>query len=590
LSNFALVSATDGYFAPRTEFNPFTHTWSLAVEEQFYALYPLLIFVWTSTPLTRRRAWFWIVLIGLTLASLVWCAYASRHAPSAAYYMLAARFWELAAGGVLALCHAGLATAPPTRVLQLARRIGLPAGLVLIAWVATQADKSQFPFPWAVPAVLGTLLLIFAQIPTRGDPVPHGAWLQSRAAVAIGLRSYSLYLWHWPVYVGFRWTVGLEAPEFALVAVVLSFILAFASYRWAEQPVQRSASAAALPTRTVCLAALAIVATTWGAGQQLFSNQNRLSLSTVMSQPAAWYPTPSERVAPNDERRCSVQVSRSRHGEESVEVMSPTACPEAVTSRRLLFVLGDSHAGAYRRMLHMLVESTGLTVRVYTRAGCSVVPMLVGAAPPPPDCGHFEAWALNDIRARQAAGDLLFLASLRTHRLGDHFAIFGDTSVPGGSAGGEVAASQMKDQFAQARELVTGFTRAGVQVIIDLPKPVFRSPAFRCADWFNAGNPICGAGHGTQRSRDAVQQARQSVVQGLQELAALETGGHLWDLLPLLCPTPTCSAMVEGGPLYFDGDHLSGHGNERVFADFRRLVRTIPSPSVAPATAVPPVR
>jgi len=127
-SNFALVATDDGYFAPRSEFNPFTHTWSLAVEEQFYLVFPVLLFLAISRPQTRVASAFRGLFVVLCLASLAWSAWATARAPSQAYYMLASRFWELGAGSALCL-FAGLrgriATAVGVRRLS-------AAGLALV--------------------------------------------------------------------------------------------------------------------------------------------------------------------------------------------------------------------------------------------------------------------------------------------------------------------------------------------------------------------------------------------------------------------------------------------------------------------------
>jgi peptidoglycan/LPS O-acetylase OafA/YrhL len=97
-SNVLLAWAANDYFAPRAEFNPFTHTWSLGVEEQFYLIFPLIFYAWAGASTLRRRITAVSALTALSVASLVICAWWADTAPTKAFYLLPARFWELGAG------------------------------------------------------------------------------------------------------------------------------------------------------------------------------------------------------------------------------------------------------------------------------------------------------------------------------------------------------------------------------------------------------------------------------------------------------------------------------------------------------------
>jgi len=207
LSNFALITSDDGYFAPRAEFNPFMHTWSLAVEEQFYVLFPLMLYYWIGRPASPGAGTVRILFAMLCAASLVWCAWATVHAPSHAYYMLSSRFWELGLGATCYLMG-------DKQRMALKSAVGSSTLVVIGACLVTAsllfAQRTAFPFPWALPAVLGSAMLIVA-MSTRGVDSWILRGLSLPPVVAVGLLSYSLYLWHWPVYTLLRWTVGLES-------------------------------------------------------------------------------------------------------------------------------------------------------------------------------------------------------------------------------------------------------------------------------------------------------------------------------------------------------------------------------------------
>lgn len=216
-ANFYFQAVTGGYWSADSEQMPLLHLWSLAVEEQFYLLWPaLLIFI----PRRRVRP----VLIGLAVASLVLAEWLVRTHPTAAFYQMPARFWELAAGGLIATL--------PQRPMP---RWSAAAG-VLVTLGACLVPMPTFPGVGALPAVLGAAMVILASHGGTGN-----ALLRSRPMVAVGLISYSLYLWHWPLLAFYRATsIGEGALQVRLALCAAAFVLAFASYRYVEQPFRRA--------------------------------------------------------------------------------------------------------------------------------------------------------------------------------------------------------------------------------------------------------------------------------------------------------------------------------------------------------------
>ncbi|MEI2296859.1 acyltransferase family protein [Ensifer sp. MJa1] len=226
-SNFVFWDQT-GYFAPSTDLMPLLHTWSLAVEEQFYLVFPLLLLLLRRfSPATTLKVMAALILVSFGSTQLL--AFLD---PAANFYLLPSRFWELGIGAALAL--AGVET---FEVKKFHRELLATLGLAAIVASYAFVKESAFYPGWAtVPVVLGTaLVLAFG----RGDTVV-GRLLSLKPLVAIGLISYSLYLWHQPVFAFARLRAIEEIPESGYVVLIgLCFVLAFLSWRFVEQPFRK---------------------------------------------------------------------------------------------------------------------------------------------------------------------------------------------------------------------------------------------------------------------------------------------------------------------------------------------------------------
>ena len=174
----------------------------------------------------------------------------------------------------------------------------------------------------------------------------------------------------------------------------------------------------------------------------------------------------------------------------------------------------------------------------------------------------------------------MFLPSLRLPRLCDQWTRFseaGATRLVQAEGTRRERRQAANDAFEALQPLLVG----GLAVVIEAPKPLFRAPAFRCSDWFNRRNPICAPG--LTMPRDDMRAYRKPVLDDLVELAGRHPGMSIWDPLETLCPTSTCQAVVDGAPLFFDGDHLSGHGNEVLYPSFAAHVTRAHAASMASA-------
>jgi peptidoglycan/LPS O-acetylase OafA/YrhL len=563
LSNWVLAKTGSDYFSPRTDFNPYAHTWSLGVEEQFYLVFPLLFLAWAKS---RSSRWLSLVLLGLaTGASLVYAVLRARQGGQEidAFYLTATRFWQLGAGVLLfqVLALAGVSGA----MQRMSRGWGwwsplLLASSALLGYAMVTARPGHSPWIdglWPVIATLGLLgLLHWAS----------GGWtgrgLSSPPLVMIGRLSYSLYLWHWPVFVLFRWSVGLDGALGRAAAVVCTVILAWLSWRFIEQPFRFGARWRTSDTRWVVCGVAVLI-----AGAFLQSQMDKLSphvsLSSVSRHPQDWYPYAKglEREYPD----CSLSIGKLQVAGARAQLFERGHCPGAPHVSRQVFVAGDSHALNYTEMLRRYVLAEGGQVRLYGFGGCALVG-LQGMRRANPPCEAYSRNTLEDIARHAKPGDVLFLPGLRTPRLAEQYMLF-DTAQVMAVPYSEEARAARQAEVAQAIAELMPLAERGVHVVLEAPKPLLQAPPYRCSDVFNRSNPICARGMSTPRAQ--IEHLRAPALAALQEVAAALPSASIWDPLPLLCSGSECLPSRDGHPLFFDGDHLSGYANRHLLPSFR---------------------
>lgn len=547
LSNYVLAFSANDYWAPRAEFNPFTHTWSLGVEEQFYFVAPLLFYVWRRGHGKLALK----LLLVLAAASLLSAALAaSFNRQTLAFYSIHTRLWELSAGVALALTQARWrpwVVAWPVAV----QRLVMGAALALMVLALGFADGTAFPWPWALAPVLATALLILLVV------AQPQAWVSqafaSGAMVWLGRLSYSLYLWHWPVFVLMRWTVGMESPWHKAAALAGAVLLAMASLRFVERPLRHRRFAAGTSQARIAGYGVAALGVAVAVSAALWALRPVISLSVTRQPDWTWDADLAVPAA-----KCGIKTSKQRPAGGLLVTLQPEGCG-AATGR--VFVVGDSHAGAYSAMLKAHVRSEGATVQLYTFAGCSVFGLRQPMQATAPACRHFTEQVLLAIGRDAQPGDVLFLPGLRIPRLADQWQPAAGAALPPEPEARRSAA------VADALQALQPLAARGVAVLFEAPKPVFAVPPFRCADTFNAGNPICTGEKSTPRHQ--LQALRAPVLASMAEVVRGLPKAAVYDPFPWLCPGEVCEPHQTGRPLFFDGDHLSGHGNEVLLPSFK---------------------
>jgi peptidoglycan/LPS O-acetylase OafA/YrhL len=547
LSNIFFALSSSDYWSPRIEFNPFTHTWSLGVEEQFYLIFPLLFFGW----MTGRRRPVTFILVGLTVVSLLALYAVQEHySRTMAFYSLPTRFWELGLGVLLFMTNGVWKPWFLTMRKSNIEAIGIVAFIAMVGsllWI----DESHFPWPSGLVPVLSTLLLIMVST-TREDGVIV-RFLSMPATVFVGKLSYSIYLWHWPVIVFMKWTSGLADWPHQLAACFISFLLAWASWRYIENPVRYSQKLKSVQKGRVVLLGAGTMGLCAVLAVLVVISKPVISMS-VTSDESVWYPDAVLQLASVD-RTCAVEDGKERFDSGRRFEFNPVDCPTANVPR--VFVAGDSHAWAYSSMLRSYAAATGSRVSVFTAPGCSVFNMRNSSTDLGPACGKFVASLFSALNKEAKPGDILFLPSLRLPRFGDQW---GDTKV------GTAASIDRQASIDEAVARLGALSSRGVRVFFEAPKPIFRVPLFRCSDSFNKDNPDCQGG--LEVSRKELDNLRAPVLSAMKQVKDQVPSVVIWDPYFLLCPNDACSPVLAGKPLFFDGDHLTAFGNSVVAESF----------------------
>ena len=283
VANWVIAITTGGYFDPAAGTNPLLHTWSLSVEEQFYVFFPwILALAWflaakfggRRSDLSRLALGRWlpiVAVLGIGAISLFATFYALRSVEISSGYLLGfystiTRAWEFAAGALLAL----IATRLVIRSRLAASILGLIASVALVASFFVVSEATPWPGPWTLLPVLATVLLIVVGSHPE-NPVSRA--LSTRPMVAIGDRSYSLYLWHWP-FIVFAIAIWPTQPYIGVVAAIASVLPAMLSYRFIEEPFRNASFTRmrqAAPAFTAVIAVPAVL-----AGGMLWADRNVL--------------------------------------------------------------------------------------------------------------------------------------------------------------------------------------------------------------------------------------------------------------------------------------------------------------------------
>jgi peptidoglycan/LPS O-acetylase OafA/YrhL len=509
-SNFFFWLKT-GYFDTTSELSPLLHTWSLAVEEQYYIIFPLLLMlIWKYKDATKM-----FLLLMLLVASLIFASYLSPLYPNFSFYMLPTRAWEILVGALIAFyCMKN----DEKFLSEFLKQILSILGLALIIFSILIFDE-QIPFPslYTLMPVIGTGLIIIAA--KNGTLVYQ--FLSFKPLVSLGLISYSAYLWHQPILAFARYKYVEDISSLILFFLcVAAILMAYVSWKFIEQPFRNARIISFKLFITISILLIFFISLT---GLFLhFSDGaiNRLPPPHLQKNFYKEINSQSFAVGING-KNCVSQVAE--------------LCIINEQNKNSTLLIGDSHSGDFSQdfKTHMIKKNYG--AMQLSMGGCSFMPITFKKNR---NCREAAELLKKIIRKGQVKRILLVTNQYK------HLSF--------------LAPHELRENINYFIEIIDEALNKNIQVIFFVPRPSFKHPVARSALSHNKNNHMVF--HDKYRNIFD------------NELNALtENGLIIFDqekiIKEKLCPlSNSCNMGIDNGyPFYSDKNHLSKYGARYVF-------------------------
>lgn len=536
-----------GYFDTAAELKPLLHTWSLAVEEQFYLFFPwFLIAAWRWKP--RRITAALGVLIA---ASLLSAELGSRIHPTANFYLLHSRAWELLAGAAVAM-FLGIG-----RVQALAEtgsaNIKSGVGAALIAWAVFGFDATMpWPSLYTVIPVTGTTLILLYATPST----LVGQVLATNPLVGIGLVSYSAYLWHQPLLAVVKYqSAGHPAAATLALVVLLTLVLAYATWRLLEVPIRKGQPRAARQTFALFLIGSIVLVALGIAGRKTDGFENLRLTDAKQRQFKAMM-----------ERRFA-QCFTDKMGKDSPVIHASDLCRIGNTTSTASFIVyGDSHAVSLASAFDAAATLEGKSGLLIATSAC---PPLVNAAPG--GQGRIKQLCVSMNQTIPEVAARLGISKVFLVGRWTYYTVGGLDGTRMLLSTGELESHSLQDStraFAdgiKAIHALYGTKGIAAHIVLQTPNQLidpFR--AYRVAREPTAAE--LSELSVTTSAHLAYQNATNAIIRGTFR------DGEVIDFTNSLCSGGICSIGTVDTSYYFDDDHLSDAGASRLVQAVRSLL------------------
>jgi hypothetical protein len=535
------IARTEGYFDHTSESQTLLHTWSLSVEEQFYLFFPAALLLLARWAKGRLAGW----LIFLATLSFLINIWATHYRPITAFYLLIPRAWELLMGALLAV-----KVLPPINS-RAWREVASLIGLALIGYAVFLFNKDT-PFPGvnALFPCLGAALIIYAG--ENGQSSTKGI-LSFGPLVFIGVISYSLYLWHWPLIVFARYFSAGDLTTFQkTAALLLSAVLAFISFEFIEGPFRGRESP--FSRRQVFSLGLAASMLSLAVGFAIYLHQGF---------PGRYDSATRQLVLENTERKRDFQEVCENWKTEVHSMADIHFCTLGPgTSRKIMF-WGDSHVQQLYPLIKQLHDSgkfADLGVLIAIANGCAPAEHL-NAVEKGFHCDSFSHFA--KIRAEEADVDTVFIGFNTWWAVNEFLC----PSVDGQCVGTISVEEARRRVLQELTECIQKLRAEGKKVIVSLPFPMYD----KSIPDLEIRNAVFGRFGLAGVAKDITLPVMHDDVSGMAKSA----GAQIFDPRESLCDKQSCLTQLNGVSIYIDEDHIAASQIHLLADNFKQVLQSV---------------
>ena len=530
-----------GYFDVASHEKWLLHTWSLSLEWQFYLILPLFLWsVWCLRPGRLAQTW----AVGLCfMTSVAVSVLVTENHQNAAFYLLHTRAWEMLGGGFVFLL-AGKVTLSADQ-----RQYLETTGLLLVALAVLIFNKTS-PWPgWraAVPVAAAMLVLLASR---------SSQWTASAVPQWLGDRSYSLYLWHWPLVVAIRYFDLRNDPATIGFALLATILLGHFSYTWVEVKSRRILERQRMPLAVSALTLITVAVSIPAVG--IWKHRGIVG---------RFAPAVEQAAGEKDNVKPRRNECFTKEGTKSPSCMYGG-------SRLRAILIGDSHADAVTTALASAVPNASDGIMDWSYVSCLTALGVKNLSPlfkADEKCGEFLEWAVKKLDSIPAEIPLVIVNRTSVYIFGHNEVWENDANKPAVffSKPYPTASAEFQRECAQrlidtacllSRSHPVYMVRPIPEMGIDVPKAMSRTV-------------IIGSPNEVSISLEEYHK-RNSLVWAAQDVAHDQCGVKVLDPLPYLCRDGRCYGSKEGRPLYVDDDHLSESGNRLLVPMFAEVFKT----------------
>ena len=503
------------------------HTWSLAVEAQFYVLYPIFVaIVWR---LWKGLKAITFALLFLFISSLILNLIVASWKPSAAFYLLPTRGWELAAGGLVYLISRQNWINPPFK------NNGFWLGWLLVigSFVLIETNLT-WPGYWAVFPVLGASLIILGQ--------RESCFLTDNIVSQwLGDRSYSLYLWHWPLVVALYFVSLQDNWIWVAGAFALSIVLAHLSYRLIEVPTRQYLIKSKLfkEILLICLAGTVIGAFAITVKQLVFDGRIDKKIEKIAFESKNMHPRRDECHTP----------AKGKHGSPSCEFGKFTDTG--------ILLIGDSHAVSSVNPATIVTQKYNLNTKLWSFSACPTI-RGVYTKKQKDLCAQSTEWILNKLRTEKTEN--IVIVNSPHYFIKNSFSNIGLTDQFENTNESEIINAYVKTVCEIAKSSQTYLVRPFPIMNISVPHKLSRELLIK-GKTDDLKVPI------------KTYFKENDFFWKMQNIASKKCGVNVLNPLPYLCDDKYCYGSKNGLPLYYDNNHLSEYGNKVLVPMFEEIFK-----------------